>query len=183
MWEGLRGVYVGVQLGSVKQQRTRNFLESVVFMMFEAAKKTVKRNIVIKAQRHIVQPMFTPEGETKWLPGWKYESIRSDNGETVLGSIFRTNHPVEGSAVWICTEMGINAVEYVRVAVENLVCKLRIEFGVCNGDLYTEAKIQFDFTGLTDKGNELILQYSAGLIENYIDTWADYLNEYFQLKY
>jgi hypothetical protein len=95
-------------------------------------------------------PLFSPEGERAWAPGWDPESLTSRGWEE--GEVFLTRHGAE-TAAWVVARLdgAAHEVTYYRVEPERYV--VRIDVHCTAGDRSTTARVSYSFVGLTDAGN------------------------------
>ena len=121
-----------------------------------------------------VFPLFTPEGETLWIPYWKWSPIYPAGKETVRDMVFRTDEdtlwtlavyePPRGS-VYVHTSPDVLA--RIEVVCEPIDAK------------HTHMKITWVLTALTDHGR-MILEHHQTEAENAkkMERWKRWLDEY-----
>jgi len=100
-----------------------------------------------------VFPLFSPQGERLWVPGWDPELLHPPGTDWAEGMIFRTVEEM-GEAIWLVTRLEREAhkVEYVRVEPGRYVARVAVSCSAV-GDRLTEAATSYEFIGLSEVGN------------------------------
>ena len=98
--------------------------------------------------------MFSPLGETKWVPGWRPELLFPPGVSWERGLVFRTEEE-RGDAVWIVTRLDHDGreVEYHRVEAGRYVARVTVCCAPKGGD-QTEVRVSYLFIGLSEVGND-----------------------------
>ena len=145
--------------------------------------KTVKysQSFLIAQPIPIVFPLFSPEGERYWVPGWSYENVM---GTTVLSEdyIFLTRSPDHGNAdaIWLVKRFDPDAhrVEFYKVEPGEKVVVVKVE---CDelGPKETEVEVSYKYTPLSERGDEFLMGLTQAAYNEYIGQWKTLLEEYF----
>ena len=118
--------------------------------------------------------LFTPEGETYWIPTWKYTPVYPASGETVRDMVFRTDEQTLWTlAVYEPSQRSV----YVHSSPEVLV---RIEVNCRAVDAsHTAAKVTWVLTALTKQAQTIIEdRHSEAVYANRTKDWKEWLNAY-----
>jgi hypothetical protein len=129
-------------------------------------------------------PLFSPEGERLWVPGWKYENIM---GTTHLqeDDVFMTksHDHAANEAIWIVKKYDPKAyrVQYYKIEPKEKVGIVTVK---CNriDPLSTKVEITYKYIGLSDNGNLFIEHFTKKDYEDFIEEWKNLLETYFQKK-
>jgi hypothetical protein len=126
-------------------------------------------------------PLFSPEGERDWVPGWDYHNIM---GTTELSEdyVFLTKSHDHGmaDAVWVVKKYDCDArlVEFYRVEPGVKVGLVRVK---CTelGTRRTEVKVTYRYIALSQRGEDFISGFTADAYEEFIGEWQELLTKYF----
>jgi hypothetical protein len=148
---------------------------------FTAKRVSHTHTIRLNSVPERVFPLFTPDGEKKWAPGWDFELIYSSSGGPEENLIFTTaahDHGQSG-AIWIMSryEPADYFIEYQRIEPGVKIGRIRI---TCQaGDQAdTLATIEYVYTALSEQGNEFIDRFSDEEYVTFIDHWEKAINHY-----
>jgi hypothetical protein len=127
-------------------------------------------------------PLFSPEGEKLWVPGWEYENIM---GTTALHEdyVFLTesHDHAAGEAVWIVKDYDPEAyrVQYYKIEPKE---KVGIVTVICTplDDSSTRVDVTYTYTGLSERGNRFIADFTKEDYEDFIKEWKNLLETYFK---
>jgi hypothetical protein len=127
-------------------------------------------------------PLFSPEGERLWVPGWEYENIM---GTTTLHEDYvfltKSHDHAAGSAVWIVKEFDPEAyrVQYYKIEPGE---KVGIVTVACTplDDSSTRVDVTYTYTGLSESGNRFIANFTKADFEDFIKEWKELLEAYFK---
>jgi hypothetical protein len=132
----------------------------------------------------IVFPLFSAEGEKLWVPGWDYENIM---GSTDLHEDYifltKTHDHAATDAIWLVKRYDSEScfVQFYKVEPEDKIGVITvqcIELEKC----FTEVEVTYEYTGLSDKGNEFIDGFTSAHYKEFINEWERLLKNYFQSK-
>jgi hypothetical protein len=129
-------------------------------------------------------PLFSAEGEKKWVPGWSYENIMSST-ELHEDYVFitKTHDHATTDAIWVVKkyEPENHCVQFYKVEPEDKVGIIEV---VCTQitDTNTEVQVTYEYIGLSDKGNLFIKDFTSSKYKEFIAEWKSLLNTYFNKK-
>ena len=118
--------------------------------------------------------LFTPDGETKWIPYWKWTPIYPAGNETVRDMVFRT----DDDTLWTLAvyEPPRRSV-YVHTSPD-LLARIEVECDSIDA-AHTSMKITWVLTALTPHGQVAIDHHqSEAEILKRKDLWKKWLDEY-----
>jgi len=143
---------------------------------FVPAHATRSATIHLHAPPDRVFPLFTPEGERLWVPGWLPRYLWPTDGAAQVGMTFLTEH--EGrETTWMVADFdpGRRAV-YTRVTTG--LSAVRVEVLCAPDGDGTAANIRYDYVGLTPAGNASIEQITETRYAEWMDEWERAVNAY-----
>jgi hypothetical protein len=144
---------------------------------FAAASVELGGGFTVAAPIDEVFELFSPLGETRWVPGWDPELIHPAGVAWERGLIFRTREET-GDAVWIVTALDRTArdVEYYRVEPGRYVARIRVR---CTplGERQTQVATAYTFIGLSPAGNVEIAHMSAAAYDDKMKRWEGWIRE------
>ena len=128
-------------------------------------------------------PLFSPEGEKDWVPGWDYENVM---GTTELGEdyVFLTKAHDHGTteAIWIVKKYDpkFHYVQFYKIEPED---KLGIVTVQCS-ELAESTKVQvtYKYMALSEKGEMFVSEFNESVYEEFIGEWQTLLSIYFESK-
>ena len=128
-------------------------------------------------------PLFSPEGEKLWVPGWDYQNVM---GTTELSEdyVFVTkahDHSSE-TAVWIVKkyEPDNYYIQFYRVEAGE---KVGIVTVACTelAAAETNVAVTYEYVALSAVGEKFIEGFTAEFYRTFIDEWETLLLRYFGL--
>ncbi len=139
---------------------------------------TLRGRVLAAAEIDDVFPLFSPEGEKLWVPGWDPEFLDPPESDWSEGQIFRTREEM-GEAVWVVTRLdrALHRVEYHRVEPERYVARVEVS---CRPvpSARTEASIAYSFVGLSEAGNREIAAMTQQAYDAKMLRWVEWINRY-----
>jgi len=126
-------------------------------------------------------PLFSPEGEKWWVPGWDYVNIM---GTTDLSEdyIFLTQSHDHAStqAIWLVKRYDPAAylVQYYKVEPEDKVGIVTVRC-VTQAPDRTQVQVSYEYIALADKGRHFIESFTAEAYQAFIAEWETLLRHYF----
>ena len=126
-------------------------------------------------------PLFSPEGEKWWVPGWDYVNIM---GTTELSEdyIFLTQSHDHAStqAIWLVKRYDPAAylVQYYKVEPEDKVGIVTVRC-VTQAPDRTQVQVSYEYIALADKGRHFIESFTAEAYQAFIAEWETLLRHYF----
>jgi hypothetical protein len=128
-------------------------------------------------------PLFTPEGEKKWVPGWDYENVMG-TPELSEDYVFLTRKHDHGSsnAIWIVKryDPASHFVQYykiepeTKIGVVSVTC-VEMETGK------TEVRVTYQYIPLSKDGETFVSEFTGKVFEEYIGEWEKLLVKYFMI--
>lgn len=121
--------------------------------------------------------LFSPLGETRWVPEWNPELLHPPGAVWERGQIFRTRE-MYGDAVWIVTALdpASRDVEYHRVEPGRYVARVRVR---CDGlgARRTQVQVRYAFIGLSGEGNAEIARMTPAEFDEKMQRWDRWIRE------
>jgi hypothetical protein len=129
----------------------------------------------------LVFPLFTPEGEKLWAPGWDYHNLM---GTTELSEdyVFLTeSHDHAGAAaIWLVKRYlpDEGLVSYFRVEPGDKVGVVTVQCSpVESGG--TRVEVTYRYIPLSEKGQAFVDGYTQEAHQEFIAHWKVFINKYF----
>lgn len=122
--------------------------------------------------------LFSPVGEKLWVPGWDPELLHPKGVDWAVGLVFRTREE-QGEAIWIVTRLDRPAhdVEYHRVEAGRYLARVAVRCTALGARL-TEASIEYEFVGLSERGNAEIGEMGDEAYAAKMGRWTHWINEH-----
>jgi len=121
-------------------------------------------------------PLFSPEGELAWAPGWKFENVHPVESWSE-GQVFRAGGTVT-DAVWVVARLDRDAhrVTYYRVEGNDLVGRVDV---ACDADSPTRTRVAvtYTFVALSPAGDQAIAGMSQEAYEGKMKDWKGYIEK------
>lgn len=129
-----------------------------------------------------VFPLFSPEGEKGWVPGWDYENVM---GTTELSEdyVFLTsshNHAAN-DAIWIVKKYVPDkwCVQFYRVEPQDKVGVVTVQCSNASESM-THVEVKYEYIAISDKGRKFVDSFTLETYEKFIDEWRILLLQYFE---
>lgn len=133
---------------------------------------------------NVLFPLFSAEGEKRWVPGWDYENIMGSN-DLHEDYIFLTKNHDHAStdAIWLVKryEPESYLVQFYKVEPEDKVGIVTVRCKKIDEDL-TQVEVSYEYIGLSQKGNAFIEGFTSTKYKEFISEWNNLLINYFQLQ-
>ena len=146
--------------------------------MFSARTSTFVGELTAPAAVDAVFPLFSPEGERRWVPGWDPEVLHPREDDWREGQLFRT-HEETGEAVWIITRLdrSQHRVEYHRVEPGRYVAHITVH---CKElpDRRTRVSTAYSFVGLSEIGNRDIASMTQDAYNAKMSRWSEWIHRH-----
>ena len=128
-----------------------------------------------------VFPLFSPEGEKLWAPGWDYTNLLGST-ELYPDYLFLTDtHDHQSAqAIWIVSgyEPDKHYVSYYKVEPGQKVGKIVVQCFEQNRSS-TLVKVTYKYIGLSDSGNRFVAGFTKEAYSEFIGEWRTLLHDYF----
>jgi hypothetical protein len=132
----------------------------------------------------VLFPLFSPEGEKLWVPGWDYRNVM---GPVDLAEdyVFITEAHDHGTteAIWVVKKYDPAAclVEFYKVEPKDKVGVVRVRCRAIAADR-TEVEVGYKYIALSAKGETFISSFTAATYEAFIGEWQILLSKHFELE-
>ena len=128
-----------------------------------------------------VFPLFSPEGEKLWAPGWNYENVMGDI-ELSENYVFltRSHDHAAAKAIWLVKRYRPDEgfIEFYRVEPEEKIGLVTVHCSDTIKDK-THVKVSYEYIAISEKGREFIESFTLERYEHFIDEWKVLLDRYF----
>jgi len=115
--------------------------------------------------------LFTPLGETRWVPDWAPTFVYPASGEAEQGMVFVTNHGAE-TTLWTLVDYRPDRyyARYSRVTPgsRSTIVEVRCSAG---DDGRTSVTVDYTLTGLSEAGNQAIAAFCGDAYRAMIEEW------------
>ena len=128
-----------------------------------------------------VFPLFSPEGEKRWVPNWDYKNIM---GTTQLSEdyVFLTGSHDHASAgaIWLVKRYVPHEwlVQFYRVEPEDKVGVVTVQCSRIS-DRKTRVEVTYQYIPLSEKSRKFIDGFTIEFFKKFIGEWRDLLLRYF----
>ncbi len=129
-------------------------------------------------------PLFSPEGEKYWVPGWDYQNVM---GTTELSEdyVFLTKSHDHGAtdAIWLVKkyERDAHLVEFYRIEPSDKVGLVKVKCTELAAGR-TEVEVTYRYIALSETGERFISGFTAEAYKEFIGEWQKLLRDYFASK-
>ncbi len=133
--------------------------------------------IVLQGPIASVFPMFSPEGEKLWVPGWNPEILHPPGETWCEGLVFRTVEE-SGPATWVVNHFdpASHNVVYHRLEPEHYVARVEV---TCRSktNTTTEVAVQYTFVPLTPTGLAAIVAMTDESYKEKMMRWQRWIDQ------
>ena len=142
--------------------------------------KAFKMNVPIAD----IFPLFSPEGEKHWVPGWDYENVM---GTTELSDdyVFLTKTHDHGTtdAIWIVKKYDPNShfVQFYKIEPEDKIGVVTVKCTKLETER-TKVQVTYKYIALSATGELFVSEFSESAYEEFIGEWQTLLSNYFESK-
>ena len=127
-------------------------------------------------------PLFSPEGEKLWVPGWDYKNVmgKTDLCEDYI-FLTKTHDHVSSDAIWIVKAYNPEShfVQYYKIEPEYKVGVVTVQCAEL-GPAKTKVQVTYKYQALSKTGEEFIAGFSEKVYEEFIGEWQRLLTNYIQ---
>ena len=131
-----------------------------------------------------VFPLFTPEGEKLWAPGWDYTNIMGSE-DLHPDDVFLTDSHDHRSttAIWIVSsyDSADHFVSYYKVEPGEKIGKITVQCTEQNAER-TIVKVTYKYIGLSESGNRFVADFTEKTYKTFIEEWCSLINAHFKEK-
>ncbi|MEQ6289720.1 SRPBCC family protein [Vogesella sp. GCM10023246] len=130
--------------------------------MFQALQQHLSGEFTLPLDIDSAYPLFTPAGETLWVPDWQPQYFHPADGHTSAGMVFSTGHGGE-STLWTLADYDPVAYRYryVRVTPGSRFVQVQVSCQPVDA-ANTRVCVSYTLTGLSEDGNAAIRDFAAG---------------------
>ncbi len=129
-----------------------------------------------------VFPLFSPEGEKRWVPHWDYDNVM---GTTELSEDYvfltRSHDHAATEAIWLVKRYLPEAwlIQFYRVEPEDKIGVVTVQCSEMGED-GTHVEVTYEYIAISDKGREFVDSFTIGSYEKFISEWKDLLVLHFE---
>jgi hypothetical protein len=140
-------------------------------MTFQAVRVARSHSFMLARSLENAFPLFTPEGEREWAPGWDPAYLYPRDGRAEPGMVFTTAHGGE-STLWTMTryEPANGVVEYFRATPGARAARVLVQCAALDASR-TRVTVIYEFTGLSESGNAWIREMNETKYGEFIESW------------
>ena len=127
-------------------------------------------------------PLFSPEGEKLWVPGWDYANIM---GTTELSEnyVFLTKSHDHASteAIWVVKsyEPESKRVQFYKVEPGDKVGIITVHCSE-QGPERTQVRVTYEYIAITEKGDRFVESFDENAYADFIGEWETLLQKHFE---
>ena len=125
--------------------------------------------------------LFSPEGETLWVPGWSYENLMETTA-LCEDYVFLTKAHDHAStaAIWVVKRYDpvAHLVEFYKIEPNQKVGTVKVRCTALD-DERTQVEVTYKYLALSTAGEAFISGFSAPAYDGFIGEWQTLLTNYF----
>jgi hypothetical protein len=148
--------------------------------------KSITRTKAFKMNVSIADifPLFSPEGEKHWVPGWDYINVM---GTTELSDdyVFLTKTHDHGTsdAIWIVKKYDpkLHFVQFYKIEPGEKIGVVTVKCTELEASK-TMIRVTYKYLAFSKGGEEFITVFNENTYEDFIDEWQKLLTNYFKSK-
>ena len=128
-------------------------------------------------------PLFSPEGEKLWVPGWDYQNVM-ESTQLAEDYVFLTethDHNAQ-KAIWLVKRYkpSEHFVQFYRIEPEEKVGVITVVCTELEADR-TKVQVTYKYMALSAAGESFISGFSEHVYEEFINEWETLLLKHFEL--
>jgi len=157
-------------------------LEEEMSANFVSQVASHSEEFMIEKDIESVFPLFSPEGEKLWAPGWEYTNVLGSKDFQPDYVFLTDSHDHRSTtAIWIVADCDPlkHSISYYKVEPGEKVGKIVIQCFEQNHK-YTLIKVTYKYIGLSESGNQFIAGFTKILYKEFIDEWRSLIHAYFE---
>jgi hypothetical protein len=128
-------------------------------------------DFVLPFSRDEAFPLFSPEGERSWVPGWDPEYLHPGKPSSQPGTVFRTTHHGE-ETLWLILQYDPRkaVAEYARITPGSRLGTVKVE---CTGEIggATRVRVRYSLTAVSAAGNAVLAGLTADGYARMLEEW------------
>ncbi len=129
-------------------------------------------------------PLFSPQGERLWVPGWDYVNVMG-SAELAEDYVFLTGTHDHASteAVWIVKryEPASHLIELYKVEPGDKVGVVTVRCAALGGTR-TSVEVTYEYIALTSKGRAFVGEFTASAFDDFVAEWKRLLERFFDAR-
>lgn len=129
-----------------------------------------------------VFPLFSPEGEKLWVPGWDYDNLMGTT-ELYEDYVFLTQAHDHGTtkAIWLVKQYDPAAhfVQFYKIEPEDKIGVVTVECKELDAGR-TRVKVTYKYLALSETGERFISGFDEKAYAEFIGEWQTLLLRYFE---
>jgi len=126
-------------------------------------------------------PLFSPEGERAWIPGWDYVNLmgHTDLHEDYL-FLTRASEPGQPDTIWLCKrhEPERFCVSFYKITPGHTAGRVDVRCTPLEPNR-TRVTVGYHYRALSDEGRRFVDGYDARTHADTLATWQRLLNDHF----
>ena len=126
-------------------------------------------------------PLFSPEGETRWVPGWDYDNVMGTT-ELCENYVFLTKGHDHGSteAIWVVKsyEPESNRVQFYKIEPGDKVGIITVHCLELDPKR-TEVRVTYEYIAIAEKGDRFVESFDEKTYTDFIGEWETLLLKHF----
>jgi hypothetical protein len=116
-------------------------------------------------------PLFSAEGERRWVPGWDPEYLHPTEPSNEAGTVFRTRHGGDETVWLVLTYDPVAATaEYARFTPGSRAGTVQVRCAPL-GERSTRVEVSYALTALTPSGNALLEALTPAAYAAMLEEW------------
>lgn len=129
-------------------------------------------------------PLFSPEGEKYWVPGWDYKNVM---GTTELSEdyVFLTETHDHGTrnAIWIVKKYDPEShfIQFYKIEPEDKIGVVTVKCAELEAER-TTVQVTYKYIALSATGERFVSGFSESAYQEFIAEWQTLLSNYFKSK-
>ncbi len=122
-------------------------------------------------------PLFSPQGERDWAPGWDPELVFPPEGAWAQGQVFLTRDE-DGEIIWVVTRLDREKreVEYYRTEPGRQVVHVAVKVFAVKG--VTTVSVAYAYVGLSEEANAAIEAMTQPAYDAKIAEWPKLIRDH-----
>jgi len=129
-------------------------------------------------------PLFSPEGEKKWVPDWAYENVM---GTVELSEDYvfltKTHDHRTTDAIWIVKKYDprLYFVQFYKIEPEDKIGLVTVKCTELEAKK-TKIQVTYKYIALSPTGERFVSQFSKSVYDKFIDDWQALILNYLESK-
>ena len=127
-------------------------------------------------------PLFSPEGEKLWVPGWDYRDVMG-TPDLTEDYVFLTESHDHGTAeaIWVVKKYDPEnwLVEFYKIEPNDKVGVVRVKCKA-KGESRTEIEVRYKYIAISANGEAFVRGFTGAVYEEFIGEWQALLSKHFE---